>query len=237
MSRKTKLTSRWLAVIVILASLTLVSCLKDGDNTLVIPLPDGKIPYSVIPSDLQDSLISNGFVIHEGITPDTVVGKYLASPLILHYASDNYMNNFYPITITLTEQKQRGMVTYYETQRDTVDGSGIHAQVIGHDSCITIYCHQVVSESRKIQADSMISEGQLDSMILWRCTTATVISGIVTPKGFRNFQYSFVMLDKDTTSPYQHILASPRTFRIYKDGDNMARKIGSVQKNSKIASK
>ena len=207
-----------LAVVALMAGLSFSSCLKNGDDTLVIPLPDGKIPTSVISADLQDSLRSNGFIIYEGITPDIINGKFRAEPLILHYASDNYMNNFYPLTMTLTEQKPRGMIKYAETQRrDTVEGTAIAAQVIGHDSCFTMYCWQNLAD---------LSEPNIDSVKLWECKIATVISGIVTPTGFKNFQYAYIMLEKKAQSEYYYnALADINTFRIYYDGDSLARKI------------
>ena len=69
-------------------------CLKEGNDTIVLPLPDGKIPYSLIPESLQDSLRAHGFEINEGIEPPMIMGKYLSSPMQLQYASDNYINDF-----------------------------------------------------------------------------------------------------------------------------------------------
>lgn len=196
-----------------MTSLLFTSCLKDGDDTIVLPLPDGKIPYSVIPENMQDSLIQNGFVINEGLTPPNIEGVYLAAPLDLHYASDNYTNKFYDLTMTFKDQKRRGMITYAERQRDTIEGASISAQVIGHDSCFTMYCHQYIYD-------------YAGAIQLWKCKIATVISGIATSSGFRNCQYSYIMLEKDAINDYYiSQLAANETFRIYKDGDGMATKI------------
>lgn len=193
--------------------LLFTSCLKDGDDTIVLPLPDGKIPYSVISEELQDSLKNNGFVIHEGITPQNIEGSYLAAPLTLHYASDGYTNNFYDLTMTFRNQMQRGMVTYSERQRDTVEGASIAAQVIGHDSCFTMYCYQYVANYS-------------GAIRLWNCKIATVVSGIITKNGIRDCQYSYIMLEKEAINDnYLSQLAKDETFRIYKDGDSMATKI------------
>lgn len=196
-----------------LAATLFASCLKEGNDTLVLPLPDGKIPYSVIPSNLQDSLLDNGFVINEGITPPSIEGVYLISPHTLLYASDGYSNAFFDITMTFANQKARGMVTYAERQRDTVEGTSISAQVIGHDSCFTMYCFQNLSEYSGPDQ-------------LWTCRIATVVSGIATAKGFRNCQYSYIMLDKEAVNEeYYSQLAEKETFRIYYDGDSIATKI------------
>lgn len=201
-----------LAVLTI-AALLFSACLKDGDDTLVLPLPDGKIPYEVIPQNMQDSLISNGFIINEGINPPIIEGVYLASPLDLQYSSDGYNNIFYDLTMSFVEQKARGMITYSERQKDTVEGESIKAQVIGHDSCFTMYCYQYISEYSGAEQ-------------LWKCKIATVISGIANKNGFRNCQYSFIMLEKEAINDYYYSqLTALETFRIYHDGDNFATKI------------
>ena len=200
-------------IFVAFAGLLLASCQREGEDTIVLPLPDGKIPYSVISEDLQDSLINNGFVINEGITPPNIEGVYLAAPLLLHYASDRYTNNFYDLTMTFKNQMQRGMITYSERQRDTVEGASISAQVIGHDSCFTMYCYQYLANYS-------------GATRLWNCKIATVVSGIITSVGIRNCQYSYIMLEKEAISDYYlSQLAEDETFRIYKDGDNLATKI------------
>lgn len=201
------------AVIVLTVGPLFSSCLKEGDDTIVIPLPDGKIPYSVIPKELQDSLTNNGFIINEGITPPNIEGIYQASPFNLHYASDDYENLFYNLTMTFREQKRRGMITYAERQRDTVEGASIAAQVIGHDSCFTMYCYQNLAEYSNYQ-------------ILWNCRVATIISGTMTPAGIKNYQYAYILLDKEATNDfYYSMLADTNTFRIYTDGDNIATKL------------
>lgn len=201
------------SVVLAVGGILFTSCVKDGDDTIVLPLPDGKIPYSVIPERLQDSLVANGFTINEGINPPNIEGVYLAAPLDLHYASDGYTNRFYDLTMTLTGQKMRGMITYSERQRDTVEGSSILAQVIGHDSCFTMYCYQYLTEYS-------------DAVQLWKCKIATVISGISTNNGFRDCQYSYIMLDREAINDYyMSQLADYETFRIYYDGDKLAKKI------------
>lgn len=202
-----------IVVTLVLASLLFSSCLKDGEDTIVLPLPDGKIPTSVIPQNLQDSLTRNGFIINEGINPPDIEGVYLASPLDLHYSSDGYNNAFYDLTMTFRDQKARGLITYSERQRDTVEGASIAAQVIGEDSNFTMYCYQYVFD-------------YAGSTQLWRCKIATVVSGVKTNRGFRDCQYSYIMLEKVAISDYYYsMLAKEETFRIYKDGDRLATRI------------
>lgn len=191
-------------------------CLKEGDDTLVLPVPDGKIPYNVIPQRLQDSLIAHGFNIHEGMTPPTLNGSYLASPMDLTYASDSYQNLFYDLYMTFSGQTQRGKVKYTESQRDTINGTSFFADVIGTDSSFTMYCYQNIA--------SCGSQGDT----LWRCTTTTIVSGQLSPEGIKECQYSNIVLDKWAADPYfLSQMPDAGTFRIWTDGDSLARKISN----------
>lgn len=125
----------------------LSGCMKEGNDTIVLPLPDGKIPYSVIPENLQDSLRLRGLTINEGLDPDTLNGRFVSAPMVLHYASDNYQELFYDLYMSFSGQTQRGRIMYYETQRrDDVDGQSIMANVIGKGKDVTMYCFQNVFE-------------------------------------------------------------------------------------------
>lgn len=187
------------------------SCLKDGDDTLVLPTPDGKIPYSVIPERLQDSLRDNGFVIHEGINPPSIVGKYLVSPMELQYASDHYQNNFYDLYMTYSGQYRRGPISYSETQIDTVLGKSSMANVIGQGNEFTMYCYQTVAKTNQ-RGDTLYS-----------CSTATVVSGVIEEAGIKDCQYSNIVLDKKAINDYYASqIPDPETFRIWNDGNKMA---------------
>ena len=141
-------------------------CLKEGNDTIVLPLPDGKIPYSVIPEQLQDSLRTHGLTIHEGVNPGNIDGRFLSSPMVLHYSSDNYQELFYDLYMSFSGQKPRGMVKYSETQKhEYIDGKSYMANVIGEGNDVTMYCLQNVFECS--------SSGDT----LWKSRTATVVSG------------------------------------------------------------
>ena len=123
----------------------LSGCMKEGNDTIVLPLPDGKIPYSVIPENLQDSLRLRGLTINEGLNPDTINGRFVSAPMVLHYASDNYQEAFYDLYMSFSGQTRRGMIKYYETQkREDIDGQSIMANVIGEGKDVTMYCFQNV---------------------------------------------------------------------------------------------
>lgn len=195
-------------------------CLKDGDDTLVLPTPDGKIPYSIVPEHLQDSLRASGFAIHEGINAPSVIGKYKLSPMELRYASDDYQNSFYDLTMTLQGQYLRGRVNYSELQQETVVGRSTIANVIGQGNDFTVYCFQnIVHTNHKNDT-------------IYLCTTATVVSGTIASEGIKNCQYSTIILDKWAVNDYYASQIPPAgTFRIWDDGDSLATRIGFSQSN------
>ncbi|MCQ2281630.1 MAG: hypothetical protein MJZ99_03285 [Bacteroidales bacterium] len=198
----------------IVLSMCFSSCLKKGDDTLVLPVPDGKIPYYVIPARLQDSLRTHGFEIYEGIEPPFIEGTYLASPMELQYASDDYSNHFYDLTLHFASQFRRGMLRYCESQTDTVMGQSTVASVIGKGNNFTMYCLQNISNL----------DNQGDT--LFRCRTATVVSGTIEAGGIRNCQYTNIVLDKWAVNDYYEMqLADINSYRIWKDGDSLSVKL------------
>ena len=200
----------------IMATMLCISCQKEGNDTMVLPLYNGRISPIVIPIPEQKQLTDHGFVIHEGIEPPDIQGVYLAAPLVNQYASDDYRNDFYDLLMTFNHQYKRGMVEYTENQRDTVNGASINAQIIGHDSCFTMYCTQYISE-------------YTGNTLLFNCKIATVISGIHTEKGIKDLQYAYIMQEKEQPNPNYFPLAPVNTVRIYKDNDNLASKIRNVK--------
>ncbi|MBR1834162.1 MAG: hypothetical protein IJ785_01445 [Bacteroidales bacterium] len=190
-------------------------CLKEGNDTIVLPLPDGKIPYSVIPEEMQDSLRSRGLEIHEGLNPDTINGHFVASPMDLHFASDNYQEVFYDLYMSFSGQTRRGLIRYNETQkREDIDGQSIMANVIGEGKDITMYCYQNVFECS--------SNGDT----LWKSKTATVVSGTIGEEGIKNCQYAHIVLDTWAADDYHASpLSKPGTYRIWYDGDGMAKRL------------
>lgn len=199
-----------MAGVAFLFLLTATSCLKEGDDTIVLPLPDGTIPTSVIPQNLQDSLTSHGFIINEGLYPPTIDGSYLISQMQLTYASDDYVNTFYNMYITFADQQPRGILKYSETQYVNVDGESIEANVIGNGNDFTMYCYQYVDKT-------------VDSVQVLRCKTATVISGTKTPAGIRNCRYAYILLEKEAINEdYNSSMPEAETYRIYIDSDSLA---------------
>lgn len=196
-----------------------VSCQKEGSETLVLPVPQRTIPDSVIALDIQDSMQAHGFVINEGVFNSEILdgrleGRYKMSPMVLAYASDEYVNNFYDLTFEFSNQKQRGFIEYFEIQQDTVYSDRRYARLIGHDSSFTMYSTPLVTK--------LDSRGDT----LYWCKLATAISGIVQDGGLKNCQYSYVVLDKWGRSLfYSSQVPEIGTYRIWNDGDSLAHKL------------
>lgn len=207
-----------IAGLVILPIFMFSGCLKEGNDTIVLPIPDGKIPYSVIPEKMQDSLRSAGFTIYEGLNPDTLNGRFVSAPMVLHYASDNYQELFYDLYMTFSGQTRRGIVKYFETQkRDDIDGQSIMANVIGEGKDVTMYCYQNVFE--------LNTHGDT----LWRSKTATVVSGTICDEGIKDCQYAHIVLDTWAVDDYHASpLSKPGTYRIWYDGDRMATRLSPL---------
>ena len=208
---------RILLALLVLPVFLFTGCLKEGDDTIVLPLPYGKIPYDVIPERIQDSLMLHGFVINEGVTPPVIEGKYVASPMDMQYASDNYFNpNFRYLYMAFSGQQRRGKINYSQVQHDTIflheqqftdaiaDASRAH--VIGEGDNFTMYCIQKI-----VPPDSS-----------WMCETASVVSGISTKAGIKNCQYAqyIINTEGDLTR-----IPEVGTYRIWNDGDSLASKI------------
>lgn len=207
-------------MLVALMSAPLAGCLHEGDDTIVLPLPDGKIPYSVISEDLQDSLRIHGFEINEGTNPPNIEGTYLMTPMTLDYASDSVSLQFVDLTMTFSGQIPRGLVTYTELQRThveqiDVDGRSIEANVIGEGDRFTAYCYQWVE-----QANGGAQQ--------WRVKMATVVSGSVSTSGISDCQYAIIYLEREIADDsYQQAIPGDGTYRLFHDGDMLAWRVNS----------
>lgn len=195
----------------LLMTITLTGCLKEGTDTIVLPLPDGKIPAPVVPLDLQDSLRNHGFEINEGIEPPIINGVYLASPIILDYASDSNVLNFVDVKMTFSKQLERGLIKYVEEQV-TPNGGAMtseynEANIIGSGDKFTMYCWQY-------------DNGTNVDGTNWIVKTATMVSGTWTEAGIKDCQYAILVLDK-INDTYNRI-PDKNTYRIYHDGDSLA---------------
>ena len=175
-------TIKLIAVVICFAAFT--SCLKEDDATVLLPLPIGEIYGVDLPQGMLDHI-----GVNEGTTPPDVDGAYLASPLTLEYASDNYWNDdYYDLYVAFTQVEGRLRTTYRESQSQT-SGTAPEARIIGSGNSFTVY---FTSQMRN-DAEQ------------WSCTTLTIISGRLTSQGIEDFQYCNAMLSKN--DPLNKIMA------------------------------
>lgn len=152
------------------------SCLKEDNATVLLPLPIGYI-YGV---DIPDGMLDH-IAVNQGTDPPNIEGKYLATPLTLEYASDNYWNDdFFDLYLAFTRVEGRLKTTYRESQSQ-MTGTAPQAKVIGQGNNFTVY----FTTSMKNDEEN------------WSCTTLTIISGRLTLQGIADFQYSNAMLSKN----------------------------------------
>lgn len=186
--------------IVVILTLTLCGCLKNEDETLILPAYVESVPESIIPKAILDSL-GVYMNIHSGPNPPVIEGGYLASPMALRYASDAYANNnFYLLHLLFSSQSCRNTVSYCEEQHT--------AQMVCDDA-------QVVGDGKQFTFAGQSK--MVNKTAGWSCKLGLVISGeMATDGSIHNLEYANVMLEKE--DPY-NVLIEVGTFRVYRDQD------------------
>ena len=203
-----------------LALLLFSGCLKDGDDTIVLPQPDGKIPTYVVPQNLQDSLINHGFDIYEGVEPPNIDGTYIIDPMVQTYTNDDSTRHleYTPLTFTFFDFMERGIVKYKEFQEESLSGvsRGVSSQanVIGKGNLFTAYCFQTV-EKRDVHTGVLLSSVELISLI----------SGEKTNSGILYCKYALIVKKKNYCNGEGQVIRTlnPETYQIYIDGNDMAK--------------
>ena len=186
------------------ASFLFASCLKDGDETICLVVPNGALPADLVDADLLAE-IAGLMPVYDGANPPVVDGEYLVSPVELLHASDGYSNNFYDMTFSFDNQNGRGLLRYGETQ-GTATGSGSEAHIIGSGDGFTIFS----------QMEQTNPEGG------YSCRMVVVLSGKKTEQGIADLHYAFVMCDREGETS---ALVDNNVFRIFRDGDGYSEKL------------
>ena len=178
-----------------------VSCMKDTDETIWLPVLNDRIPERVLSAAEQDSL-REYMPIYEGFTPVNVDGEYMASPMRLVYASDGFEGEFYDMRWQLTGQNGRNVGSYKEWQGNAA-GATKEAHVIGEGEKVTIYTVEKAS----------------DETLGWSCEMVTVISGEKCEGGIRGYAYAIVMRNKCDDNG---VIIEPDSYRVFRDGDGLS---------------
>lgn len=194
----------------------MVSCLKDGEETLVLP----KVVYAtpideVIPTTIQ-SKIETYMPIYKGSNPPNIEGTFLVSTMVLVYTSDGEYSvgdAFSDETLTFSNQNgATNLLTYSMKQASSV-GSSSDVSVSGSGNNFSAY---------------FVTTGTTDNISF---KTATVITGNITTSGIENYQEAFVLLEKGS-DPDNKLMAVD-TYRVFKDNDGLASKT-SLTKSKKL---
>lgn len=186
--------------------------LEDANWTWYSPEPDnGRIPTSVLPEELNDSLSSH-FTYYTGLHIPAIDGQFVSSPHVLIYStitddSVNYgvhYNDKFLAFAQLTDyhidfyskQWNDDANTYYEEAYRNVC-------IIGRSNGFTCY---------------YITEGYPDGLY---AKQSTILSGMWKESygGIQNFQVAVILLE---TSGNPN-LAPVNSFRVLCDGDSLAR--------------
>lgn len=186
---------------VLAACLLMLSCMKDSDETIWLPVLNDRIPERVLSADEQDSL-RQYMPIYEGFTPVNVDGDYMASPMTLVYASDGFEGEFYDMRWKVADQNGRNVASYKEWQRNAA-GSTKEAHVIGEGKKITVYT----------------IEKAVDESLGWSCDMVTVISGEKEEDGIKGYSYAIVMRNKCDNNG---VIIEPDSYRVFTDGDGIS---------------
>lgn len=186
----------WPATVLLLCfSLLTNSCLKEDDATVLLPLPVGTIVGVDIPEGLLDHV-----QINEGTNPPSIEGYYMATPVQIEYASDNYWNaEYYNLYMAFSATEGRNNVAYRERQNNST-GSSTIGRIIGDGDDFTLYFTSTMKDDNEH----------------WSCKTLTIISGSVAEGGIAHFQYANAMLEKE--DPNHHIMEVGE-YHVLHDGD------------------
>ncbi len=199
-----KITLKKSNLILLLLIVVFSSCLKDNDNTIILPTFNGEISDAVIPPEIREEL-EGRMNIYEGQTPPDIIGEYVSDPHTLVYSSDGQFTPgdvFADRFFAFEEKDATGMVIYEGKQGSSISYAN-SVIVVGKGNDFTAY----------FVANTEDEEDGTNSK------SSYLISGTVTPNGIKNFEYAFIMLDKDDPNGK---LMDVNEYRIFTDGDGLA---------------
>lgn len=186
--------------LILLLTITLFGCLDKDNTTVIIPPYVESIPELLVPTSILNTL-RNYMTINEGENPPVIEGGFLASPMVLVYASDAYQNNnFYNAKLLFSSQSCRNMLCYTEEQAS--------AQLVCDNAIVTGQGNKFTFAGRAEMKNNAAG---------WSCVLGLIISGECSSNGsILRLEYANVMLEKN--DPY-NVLLEVGDFRVYRDQD------------------
>jgi hypothetical protein len=186
----------------LLIPLLATSCLQEGYETIVLnevnPIDE------VVPVEYRLEM-EQYMPLYNGETPPNIEGVYLVSPTQLVYSTDpdHTPDSFSNFTIEFSNQSRSKNILEYREIQVTSPASSDEVYIVGTDDNFTAY---------------FTASGTSNGI---KVKMATVISGIKSSSGVKNFYYAFVMLEKGKDT--DNTLMNEGDFRIFKDGDGNAK--------------
>lgn len=223
-----------------------VSCLKEGDDTLTLPpypledkpttgYGDGSVPAEFLPDTIRAEFLSL-MPIHEGKYPPAVAGQFLASLHTVVFCTDSTLHQGDTLDdwyLEFYDQTDSGMCKF--NRRSTTD-SGANGSTSSDSGVNGSTSSDSGANGRRLAATSHIDTVYLvgqgdkftaflkervemgDAASSW-CLFSTLISGVVTPDGIRDFHNATILIDKyDPDSLYTPVGG----YRVSKDADGLA---------------
>jgi hypothetical protein len=197
----------------------LSACIKDDDETLILPEVKYFKPIEeVIPDTIQQQLEKH-MDIFTGSTPPDIEGTYLVNPANLVYSSDGQFSVghvFTDVVMKFSAQNSITNIITYTEKYGTTLATSDEVSISGSNNNFTAYFNTIGE-----YADNITTYKE-----------ATLISGTITSSGIKNHIYAFVMLEKNDPN---NILMDVGVYRIVKDGNELASNT-SWEKSAKLDS-
>lgn len=171
----------------------------------------------VVPDEIRDRM-EPYIPIYEGNNPPSVEGVFLVDPAEIVYDTTNSYNagdqGFTPIYMKFSNQNTTKNTLDYE-ERD-VNNAGI---VVSESSGPGAFISGTGDNFSVFFSTSGVSHQETHDVTF---KTSLVISGTKTSSGIKDVRYAFVVVDKK--NDIDHNLMDVGEFRVFKDGDGLAKK-------------
>jgi len=200
------------AIVICCTLLFSASCKKNDDNKTTSPSTSNDFSpeiKAIISQTYIDSLRNKGMKIYDGNTPPNVEGIYLVSPYILlaaygpedgwqpGYVINDYKYRFYD------QVKNELKIDYKQQGQSTDTGAGLGCFIAGKNNTFSIFCQLKGAE------------GSVSY------THVAIISGEMTATGIKNFQYGFILTEKQNDDE-NFVLIPVGKSRIWQDDDHFS---------------
>ncbi len=201
------------------------SCLKEGNETLVLPneviskVNEQGLTREIVdlvPQDILDEMQQLGMILYGGENPPNIEGIYLLDSTTLlnsNISSDTPGKIYKDETITFRNQNGENLTIECLLSTNTSYGSGYGSYTVGEGNLFSVFVKVL-----NVHTDSN------DSTFAVR-----VYSGEMEETGIRNLHFALFMLD-DFGDPNGHFIDIGQG-RVFYDGDYFSEKLSGLKKD------